>query len=105
MRKSILAVAAVAGLLTAPTLALAQGEGVAAGAATGAAAGAVVGGPVGAAVGGIAGAATGAAAESSARQQPEAVIVTSPPATGTVTSERTCTTDAAGNRTCTEVRR
>jgi hypothetical protein len=103
MGKSILAVAAVVGLLAVPTLASAQ-EGVAAGAATGAAAGAIVGGPVGAAVGGIAGAATGAAAESAARP-PEAVVVTSPPATGTVTSERTCTTDAAGNRVCTEVRR
>jgi hypothetical protein len=103
MRKSILAVAAVAGLLGLPTLASAQ-EGVAAGAATGAAAGAIVGGPVGAAVGGVAGAATGAAAESAARP-PEAVIVTQPPSTGTVTSERTCTTDGAGNRTCTEIRR
>ena len=104
MRKSILAVAAVAGLLGLPTLASAQGEGVAAGAATGAAAGAIVGGPVGAAVGGVAGAATGAAAESAARP-PGAVVVTQPPSTGTVTSERTCTTDAAGNRSCVEVRR
>jgi hypothetical protein len=102
MRKSILA-AAVMGLLAVPTLASAQ-EGAAAGAVTGAAAGAIVGGPVGAAVGGVAGAATGAAAESSARQ-PDTVIVTQPPATGSVTSERTCTADAAGNRTCTEVRR
>jgi hypothetical protein len=103
MRKSILAVAALAGVLSAPTLASAQ-EGVAAGAATGAAAGAIVGGPVGAAVGGVAGAATGAAAESAARP-PETVVVTPPASTGTVTSERTCTTDAAGNRSCTEIRR
>jgi hypothetical protein len=103
MRKSILAVVAAAGLMVIPTLASAQ-EGVAAGAATGAAAGAIVGGPVGAAVGGVAGAATGAAAESAARP-PETVIVTQPPSTGTVTSERTCTTDAAGNRACTEIRR
>jgi hypothetical protein len=105
MGKSILAVAAVAGLLTVPSFVSAQ-EGVAAGAATGAAAGAIVGGPVGAAVGGVAGAATGAAAESAARP-PDTVVVQPAPAitTGTVTSERTCTTDAAGNRVCTEVRR
>ena len=102
MRKSILAVA-VAGFLAVPTLASAQ-EGAAAGAVTGGVAGAIVGGPVGAAVGAAAGAATGGAAEASSRP-PEAVIVTPPPTTGTVTSERTCVTDSAGNRTCTEVRR
>jgi hypothetical protein len=94
---------AAAGFLAMPALVSAQ-EGVAAGAATGAAAGAIVGGPVGAVVGGVAGAATGAAAESAA-QPPAAVVVQPAPTTGTVTSERTCTTDAAGNRVCTEVRR
>ena len=102
MRRNVLAVAA---LLALPTLASAQ-EGVAAGAATGAAAGAIVGGPVGAAVGGVAGAATGAAAESASRPPPPAdTVIVAPSTTGTVTSERTCATDAAGNRVCTEVRR
>src|SRR5919202_6763316 len=100
MRKSILGMAAIAFLAT-PSLVSAQ-EGAAAGAVTGAATGAIVGGPVGAAVGGVAGAATGAAAEGAARQ-PDTVIVTQPPATSSVTSERTCTVDAAGNRTCTEI--
>lgn len=103
MRKSILAVAAVAGFLTVPGLAGAQ-EGAAAGAVTGGAAGAIVGGPVGAAVGAAAGAITGGAAEQASRP-PDTVVVTPPAATGTVTSERTCTTDGAGNRVCTEVRR
>ena len=105
MGKSILAVAAMAGFLALPTLASAQsGGGAAAGAATGGVAGAIVGGPVGAVVGAGVGAAAGASAESAARP-PEAVVVTPAPAPGQVTSERTCTTDAAGNRVCTEVRR
>jgi hypothetical protein len=104
MRKSVLAVAALAGFLALPTLASAQsGGGAAAGAATGGVAGAIVGGPVGAVVGAGVGAAAGASAEAASRP-PEAVVV-QPQATGTVTSERTCTTDAAGNRVCTEVRR
>jgi hypothetical protein len=104
MQRSIIAVAALAGLITMPTLASAQ-EGVAAGAATGAAAGAIVGGPVGAAVGGVAGAVTGGAAEAASRPPPPPAVVVTPGATGSVVSERTCTTDAAGNRVCTEVRR
>lgn len=104
MRKSVLAVAALAGFLAVPTFASAQGEGVAAGAITGGAAGAIVGGPVGAAVGAAAGAVTGAAAESATQPPPPATVVVEP-APGAVTSERTCTTDAAGNRTCTEIRR
>jgi hypothetical protein len=103
MRKSILAVAALAGVLALPTLASAQsGGGAAAGAATGGVAGAIVGGPVGAVVGAGVGAAAGASAEAASRP-PEAVVVQ--PAPGQVMSERTCTTDAAGNRVCTEVRR
>jgi hypothetical protein len=100
MRKSILAVAA-AGFLAVPTLAFAQsGAGVAAGAATGGVAGAVVGGPVGAVVGAGVGAAAGGAAESASRPPNTVVIQESAPV-----SERTCTTDSAGNRVCTEVRR
>ena len=75
MRKSILAMAAVAGFLALPSLAFAQ-EGVAAGAVT------------------------GGAAESASRPPNTVVIQESAPV-----SERTCTTDSAGNRVCTEVRR
>lgn len=103
MRKNILAAAAVAGFLAFPALASAQ-EGAAAGAVTGGVAGAIVGGPIGAAVGAAAGAATGGAAEASSRPQVQEQIVVQP-APGPVTSERTCVTDSAGNRTCTEVRR
>jgi uncharacterized protein YcfJ len=101
MRKSILAAAAVAGFLAFPTLASAEGEGAAAGAVTGGVTGAVVGGPVGAAVGAGVGAIAGGAAESSQPRAEQRVIVQpSEPV-----SERTCTADAAGNRTCTEIRR
>jgi hypothetical protein len=89
--------------VAAPTFATAQGEGAAAGAATGGVAGAIVGGPVGAVVGAGVGAATGAAAENASRPRVEEHVIVqqpSPPVT-----ERTCTTDAAGNRVCTEVRR
>jgi uncharacterized protein YcfJ len=50
-----------AGLVAAPSLAIAQSGGAAAGAAAGGAAGAIVGGPVGAAVGAGVGGAAGAA--------------------------------------------
>jgi hypothetical protein len=102
MRRSILAGAALAMIIAAPTLAVAQGEGAAAGAVTGGVAGAIVGGPVGAVVGAGAGAATGAAAEAASRPPDQQIIVQQPAPT---VSERTCTTDAAGNRVCTEVRR
>ena len=103
MRKSMLAVAATMAFLAVPTLASAQ-EGAAAGAVTGGVAGAIVGGPVGAAVGAAAGAATGGAAEAASRPPVQEQIIVQP-APGPVTSERTCVTDSAGNRTCTEVRR
>jgi hypothetical protein len=103
MRKSILAIAAVTGFLALPGLASAQ-EGAAAGAVTGGAAGAIVGGPVGAAVGAAAGAITGGAAEQASRPQVQEQVVIQP-APAEVVSERTCTTDSAGNRVCTETRR
>jgi hypothetical protein len=101
MRKTLFAIATLA--VFAPGLAMAQGEGTAAGAVTGGVAGAIVGGPVGAVVGAGVGATAGAATE--AANKPDTVIV-EPRSTSSV-RERTCVRDAAGVSQCseTEIRR
>jgi hypothetical protein len=100
MRKTGINVALIGAVLILPTIAMAQDPvgGAAAGAAGGAAAGAAVGGPAGAAVGAGVGAAAGAGAGAAA--PPRNVYVAPRPEV----SDRTCVTDAAGNRSCTEVR-
>jgi len=102
MRKSCINVALIGAVLILPTIAMAQNPagGAAAGAAGGAAAGAAVGGPAGAAVGAGVGAAAGAGAGAAAPPPRDHVYVAPRPEV----SDRTCVTDAAGNRSCTEVR-
>ena len=82
----------------APQMAMADdaAAGAATGAAVGGVTGAVVGGPVGAAVGAGVGGTVGAAAGDHDRNR----VIVAPAAT-----ERSCVTDAYGNRTCTSVTR
>lgn len=108
MRKIVLSAMTVAAFAALTSFAQAQqaAEGALTGAGVGAATGFVVGGPVGAAVGAGIGGTVGAAAGDTNRvpppvyvePAPRGVIVDAPPV-----SQRTCVTDAYGNRTCTEV--
>jgi hypothetical protein len=100
MRKSCINVALIGAVLILPTIAMAQDPvgGAAAGAAGGAAAGAAMGGPAGAAVGAGVGAAAGAGAGTVG---PRDRVYVAP---GPAVTDTTCVTDAAGNRSCTEVR-
>jgi hypothetical protein len=101
MRKSCINIALLGAVLVLPSIALAQDPvgGAAAGAAGGAAAGAAVGGPAGAAVGAGVGAAAGAGAGVAGPPREHVYV-----APGPEVSDRTCVTDGAGNRSCTEVR-
>jgi hypothetical protein len=87
MRSVIIGLSALA-ITTLPTLAIADGDGVLAGAAGGAVAGAVVGGPVGAAVGGVAGGVIGGAAS-----QPRPVVVAPGPGAPPCNSRTTTSTN------------
>ncbi len=101
MRKTLLAFAASAALLSAPAVALAQNNaagGAAAGATAGAVGGAIIGGPVGAAVGAVTGATVGGAAGSATDQTTGTVVVPAEPRS----VKRNCVYDAAGNAACTE---
>jgi len=94
----------VAGLMAAPTFALAQSGGAAAGAAAGGAAGAIVGGPVGAAVGAGVGGAAGAAAGSD--QKNVTIEHRNVESTGTVgcSTQTKQTSDSATGTTTTQQR-
>jgi hypothetical protein len=97
MRKTVLALASAAALMSLPALAQ---EGTATGAAAGAIVGGVVGGPVGAAIGAGVGAGVGTAGEAASRQQN--TVVVEPGATGTVRERETTCVQGAGVTSCTE---
>ena len=102
MRKTLIATAALAALLTLPNLASADPNaagGAATGAAVGAGTGFIIGGPVGAAVGAGVGGTVGAASSPSTRNE---VIIERPARS---TTERDCVRDSAGNVACREIRR
>jgi len=84
--------------LAVPGVAAAQ-QGTTTGAITGALTGGLVGGPIGAGIGSMAGAAIGWATE--ADSQPYAPAIEQPARAARVI-QRTCVSDAAGNRTCRE---
>jgi predicted TIM-barrel enzyme len=94
MRKSLIAAASIAALLTLPSLANAQDSTVT-GAAGGAVAGAIVGGPVGAVVGGAIGGTVGASAD--ANRNRDTVVVEEPRS-----REKTCIVENGVER-CREV--
>ena len=100
MRTLLITVSSVAFMFAAAnTIAYADDEaaaGAVGGAAVGAGVGFAVGGPVGAAVGAGVGGTVGAGTA----DRRDRVIVREPSA-----RERTCITDAYGNRSCTEIRR
>jgi hypothetical protein len=73
MKKTVIALAALAFCSAAP--AFAEDDGKATGLATGAATGAVVGGPVGAVVGGAVGLTTGAIVDDASKPKKETVII------------------------------
>ncbi len=101
MRNTLIAIAATAALLSAPSFAFAQNNatgGAAAGATAGAVGGAIVGGPVGAAVGAVGGAVVGGATGAATDQNGTTVVVPAEPRS----VKRDCVYDRNGNAACTE---
>jgi hypothetical protein len=105
MKRTMIAAAAIAALVSFPNLASADPNAAAGGAMTGAAIGAgtgfIVGGPIGAAVGAGIGGTVGAGAGASA-SAPQEVIIEQP---RPMVRERSCVRDSRGNVLCEEIRR
>jgi hypothetical protein len=102
MRKTLMAMTAVAALVALPTFANANDEAAgnaAAGAAVGAGVGFAVGGPIGAAVGAGVGGTVGAGSTPHTREEVVIERERRP------VRERTCTRDSFGNTVCEEIRR
>ena len=106
MRRTLMAAAAIAALVSMPNFANADPNAAAAGAASGVAIGAgtgfLIGGPIGAAVGAGIGGTVGAGAGASVPTQREVIV--EQPVRPTV-RERSCVRDSMGNVACEEIRR